>query len=472
MATINHKSIYIRVLTFTVLLILSSCSKFLEIAPPKTELIDKTIFENATTANSAIIGIYSKIVNERSLPYYISLYAGLSADELYNFSTIGGIAQFYKNSLADQNTYIYNDLWASPYSYIYQANAVLEGLDNSTNLSDKLKKQLKGEALFLRAFWNFYLVNLFGEIPLPTSTDYIQTSRLKRESVETVYSKIVKDLMDSALLLNEEYVGVDGITSVEDRVRPNRSCAYSLLARVYLYQKNYVRAEEMATKVIDRATTYEIEGDINNVFLKNSKETIWALQPNPASGYNTPEGKNYILTRRPSTQTTSTCSTISETLLNSFDSTDFRKINWIGEFNGNKFNFKYKINKENSLLEYSIVIRLAEIYLIRSEARAYESKTADALSDINKIRARANLAPLVNLNADALTEAITHERQLELFCEWGHRWLDLKRTNTITKIMTIEAAKKGTTWKTTKSLFPIPQADRLNNPNLTQNEGY
>ena len=120
-----------------------------------------------------------------------------------------------------------------------------------------------------------------------------------------------------------------------------------------------------------------------------------------------------------------------------------------------------------------MVFRLGEQYLIRAEARAQQNNLAGAISDIDMIRSRAGL-PLINdtepgINKDNLLLAIEHERQIELFSEWGHRWLDLKRTGRAGAVLGPIKAD----WSSDDELYPIPQSERDKNPFLgEQNPGY
>jgi starch-binding outer membrane protein, SusD/RagB family len=99
--------------------------------------------------------------------------------------------------------------------------------------------------------------------------------------------------------------------------------------------------------------------------------------------------------------------------------------------------------------------------------------------DLNIVRSRArgplpgdlpDLLPFLD-QASAIA-GILHERQLELFTEWGHRWFDLKRTGEIDNVMNIVSAEKGGSWSTNWQLYPIPNVDIESNPNISQNPGY
>lgn len=452
------------------MIITIGCKKFLEVPPPKTELVTSNTFSSPLTANGVALGIYSRMVNELGFPYRISQLTGLAGDELQNYSTVPNILTFYGNNVNSQNAFIGTDLWNQPYNFIYNANSILEGV-NASNLTSQLKKQLIGEAKFIRAFWHFYLVNLYGNIPLVTSTDYTVNGSLSRTAIIDVYKQIIADLKDAQQLLNESYISADGITTSQERVRPNKSVATALLARVYLYSNDFVNAEIEATKILNQSG-YSLVTDLSKVFLKNSSETVWALQPAPSGAFATPEGNSYVLTTIPSANLSIRNTTVSSNLLNAFETGDNRKMSWIGSFNTYKFPNKYKVRSSTALTEYSIVLRLAEQYLIRAEAKAQQNKIAEGLQDVNKIRNRAGLSDTTTTNKDELLDIILHERQVELFSEYGHRWFDLKRTGKIDQVMTAVVTQKGTTWSDYKKLFPLPKQSLDSDPNLVQNPGY
>jgi hypothetical protein len=120
--------------------------------------------------------------------------------------------------------------------------------------------------------------------------------------------------------------------------------------------------------------------------------------------------------------------------------------------------------------ENSVILRLAEQYLIRAEARAQiNSNLAGSQSDLNKVRNRAGLANTTATTQSTLLTAIANERKVELFGEFSHRWFDLVRTG---QVNTVIGALKPTTWKPTAVLMPVPYSQILLNTNLIQNTGY
>jgi hypothetical protein len=169
--------------------------------------------------------------------------------------------------------------------------------------------------------------------------------------------------------------------------------------------------------------------------------------------------------------------------VNAFEPNDQRKIYWVDSVKPSSkayyYASKYKIgNVDATTQEYPIILRLAEQYLIRAEARAQLSNLPGSIDDLDKIRGRAGTAliavtnPIIDMAA--LLDKILHERQVELFTEWGHRWFDLKRTGNLNSVMAAVTPVKGNTagWRAYQAVYPIPQEDLKKNVNLTQNEIY
>lgn len=461
------------------LLLSASCKKLVDPGSPKDGIDAASAYRDNANASASVTGIFSDMAigGFSNGGVSFSILCGLSADEYHsNFSDISK-KQLYVNALLSDN-FITGQIWSELYSNIYAANAAIEGLSSSPGVSDALKAQLMGEVRFIRAFDYFYLVNLFGDVPMPLSTDYRVNRLLPRTPAAGVYDQIVNDLKEAQSLLNDEYLTPDNKITTE-RVRPNKATATAMLARVYLYLNKWQDAEEQATAIIDKSTQYDLQ-PLNAVFLMNSKEAIWQL-PSIIPGYNTLDAFAFVLISDPLDQKV----TLANGLLNSFEEGDNRSVNWVGSYNGWRFAYKYKVRDFGSpVSEYLMVLRLAEQYLIRAEARIQQEKIPDGIADLNVIRARARATPtmaipdpLPDLSAalskeDALL-AVYHERQIELFSEWGHRWLDLKRTGRADAVMPAAAADKGGVWDTTDQLYPIPVGDFRSNPNLRpQNPGY
>jgi hypothetical protein len=463
----------------TIIFLVSSCKKFVEIPPPQTQLITASVFNNSASATAAVTNIYAQMFSNTE-SYKISQANGLLGDELTNYSTLTPQTQYFKNAMVvtQSNT----GEWTNAYSYIYQANAVIEALKDNAAISSTVINQLAGEAKFIRAFWHFYLTNAYGDVPLVTTTAYSVNGIIARSPKSEVFQQIIADLKDAQNLLSANYVDASDTITTTDRVRPTKWAAAALLGRAYLYTAKYDSAEIQASAVINNKILYDTVS-LNNVFLKNSKEAIWQVAaPLPVSNnLNTWDGYYYLLQGAPSTGNFGS-SYISSQLLNSFEANDQRKFNWVSsKIAGSTtyyFPYKYKVYTSSTISEYTMVLRLGEQYLIRAEARAQLANINGAISDLDIIRKRAGLPLIANtipgISQSSLLTSILHERQVELFTEWGNRWFDLIRTNNINSVMTVLTPIKGGTWNPDghQALYPIPQTDRNSNPNLSQNLGY
>lgn len=448
-------------LLFTFLFILEfySCKDFITVEPPATAVSSKLIFTNDAQANAAIIGIYSKMAQSgdgfASGINSITLLCGLSSDELINQSAYDDEQdEFFTNKINPSNSKLQTN-WAELYNYIYVVNSIIEGLNASSGVSEVLKKQLKGEALFIRAFCHFYLVNLYGNIPIVTSTDYKINAIISASNIDQVYNFIISDLTTAKLLLSPKYIN-------NQRTRVTNAVATAFLARVYLYHEEWEAAEKASSELIQNSN-YKLESDLNNVFLTTSRESIWQIQ-SVVPQYNTFDGLFFIFSGEPFNVS------LNPLLVKEYTLSDERRSKWINSTKPEAIDyyypFKYKVEyletESTPPTEYLVALRLAEQYLIRAEARAHQNKVSGAQDDLNAIRNRSGLKDTKADSQSTLLSAIENERKLELLAEWGHRWFDLKRTRMANSVL--GAVKPN--WSSSSIYFPIPETEKLRNPNL------
>jgi len=494
--------------TFIILgMLVSGCNKLIEVEPPITSLVTTSVFQSDPTAIAAMNSVFTRMSGEQLLEN-LSIHGSLCSDELTLFAT-GDVqlGAYYQNSLLSASGQQLPDYWVRAYNAIFEINAVIEGINQSSKLSGKVKQQLLGEAKFARAFYYFYLVNLYGDVPLVTGTDPKVNATLQRNPKTEVYKLLISDLQEAKALLSEQFVsasnGFQGTTL--NRIRPTNSAAAALLSRVYLYNGQFAEAEKEATAVINKSAIFRLV-PLNNVYLNNSQEAIWQLQPlgnsNNING-TTIEAKTFVLisTNGPTANTGAEYHPVilSNHLISAFESGDDRANKWINSVTAGTTKYyyanKYKVgNGQGSAVDYTespTPLRLAEVFLVRAEALARQGKKAEAVADVNTLRSRARAAatpsepnPLPAL-AESISDAnlllaIEHERQVELFTEWGHRWFDLKRTpgfNNSSKsradeIMPAVMATRNGTWNSNAQLFPIPQSEISADYKLIQNPGY
>ena len=457
------------------------CKKLVSIPEPLNSITTAEVFSNDAQANSAMAGVYAYLNQQYGLSFAdgsVTLYCGMSADEVINFAGPNNTNdyQFYDNNLVSNNSVVATSFWQQPYYSIYQTNAIISGLNNSGGIDDSTKNELLGEAYFIRAFSNFYLANMFGNVPLVLTINYNKTSSLSRTDTATIYNQIINDLKQAQLLLRSDYsyILADG-----ERIIPNKWAATALLARVYLYQQDWAGAYAQSNSIINDNQDYSLVSNLANVFNANSSEAIWQLKQNTnaANGNATAEGLLFV----PSFSFFSPKYYLSRSLINGFEPNDLRFATWIDSTNYRGtiyyYPYKYTIGPRQKAYggtaptQYYMILRLAEQYLIRAESEAHGQGGGvnNAISDINAIRNRSGLSNTLASTQSEIESAIIQERRVELFCEWGHRWMDLKRWGNATTVLTVN---KNINIDAHDLLYPIPQNEIINDPNLQQNPGY
>ncbi|HEX2630720.1 MAG TPA: RagB/SusD family nutrient uptake outer membrane protein, partial [Chitinophagaceae bacterium] len=376
---------------------MTSCKKMLDVELPRSLVSNETAFSDDAMATSATLGIYSGLMTSAGFAgggsASITGLTGLSSDELSTYqSTVPNYLQLESNTLLPDNANVLS-VWTTAYKSIYDANIVLEGLNNSTAVTKPVKDQLRGEALFVRAFCHFYLVNIFGDAPLIMTTDYRANTVATRTSKDAVYSQVEADLLEAEDLLSQNYI-------TAGRLRVNKATAQAMLARVYLFRRNWTQADVYASKLIVN-NTYQLETILSNVFLASSKEAIWQMTLPNSSTRSTNEGAYFIIEAAGDLNFNKII--LKPGFTNLFESGDKRLLNWVKSFNTGSetvyFPYKYKLKFISaSAPEHSTIFRLAEQYLIRAEARAHNDDLTGALDDIDKVRNRAGLTLLAITN--------------------------------------------------------------------------
>lgn len=442
----------------------SSCKKYADTGAPINQVASEDVFKTDASANSAVAALYNNSNFNAYSGYVeytfigaISMLTGMAADEMYDVYPY--YDEFKTNVIPVADSYN-NNIWTFGYAEIYDINAAIEGLNAATTLTEASRQQWLGEAYTLRAFCFLYLTNLYGDVPLITTTSVATNANMPRTAQSAVYAQIEKDLTTAQGLLSDAYPA--GTTL---RVRINKAAATALLARTYLYENKWAQAEEQSSAVIGSGTYSMNTAD--NVFINTSNETI--LQLFSYYGY-TQFGNNFV----PAGSTPEYV--VYDNLANNFEAGDLRAAKWLhsGVVSGVTHYYPYKYKLQSNVTtgnEYVVVLRLAEQYLIRAEARAQQNKltgAGSALEDVQVVRTRAGLTDLTVTAQSDILLAIETERYHELFTEMGHRWLDLKRTG---RANTVLGAQKST-WQSSAALFPIPSQQRTAVPALTQNAGY
>lgn len=438
---------------------MTSCKDSIEIDYPNDKINREDVFENISTAKSALSYLYSRIVNTPLFNFGssgISYNLSLTTDELQYFGS--DLNLIYSNQVDALNPSFSEHWWNESYKDIYAINAFIEGMITSTLIKKEDKNQLLGEAYTLRALYYQTLTKIFGDIPYTTTTNFNYNTTIGKTSHSSVLELIEKDILLSLDLLDYSYRG-------SERIYINKATSELLLSENYLLQKRYDKAEVYAKNIVNN-TLYKLEADLDNVFKKNATSTIFqinqttTLQP-------TPQATLYLF------KSIIASSSLTTMFFNGFDNNDLRKAKWINNISINGITyyqpFKYK-NLQNNTDEYGVFFRLEEAYFYLAESLAYQDKTAEATKVLNEIRDKRGLSPLsLNLSKDNFIKELLIEANKEFFTEGGHRFYDLKRN----KMLQQELTQNKATWKTRNILFPIPEKQILINKNLLpNNQGY
>lgn len=469
----NNKILTLSAICLLLITLLNTgCEKLIAIDPPLNEVSSTLAFATDNTAKSTLSGMFGLLSQSSTQNVNLTLYGSLQSDDLQYLSVATANLELMNNTYTLRST-VSTDQWNNWYNIIYQANAIIAGLQSSTTVSATVKQQLTAQATFVRAYCYFNLVNTFGDVPLVLETDVTKTAFLAREATAKVYQQIIADLLASKANLPADYSFTAG-----DRIGVNKFAATALLARIYLFVGQYQDAETNASEVI-ASSLYKIvpAADMGTkVFIKNSTECIWQMTaPLSSTNQYTAEAATFI----PSTYTVARIQyKVRPDLISSFAATDLRLLRWINSVTVSgatypiPFKYKYRSNTlavAAGVNEQQVVLRLAEQYLIRAEARArIGSNLSGARDDMNVIRTRAQAAVSTTAVQAALLDEIALEYRKEYFCEQSFRWFNLKRTGQADAVL---AALKPT-YKPTSKLLPIPLDATNANPNLVQNPGY
>lgn len=441
--------------------LLTACSDFTQVPTPSSQLTTPSVFQSLSTAEAATADIYARFREDAPFTGSLNGYAYLLENAIDNmdcYATNAEMQQFANNAVQPSNSLVAG-LWNGSYGIIYQCNAVLEGLENADAIPPADRDRLRGEALFMRAFVHFHLANAFGSVPYVTTTDYAANSSIGKITAGEARERALTDALEAEALLPSAQGGVE-------HYRVDRGVARAFLARIYLYMENWSAAAQKATEVIDDPA-YVWVSDPTLEFLRSSTDAIWSLESG-IEGVNTKEARTFNFGSNP------TRSALTAEFADSFEPGDLRRSIWVRTVNASSGTYYASRKYQKSLstfpaVEYTIVLRLAEQYLIRAEARAMESDVAGAKADIDKIRERAGLPGTAAAGPAALLAAIEAERRHEFFCEFAHRWFDLRRTGRMQPVM----AALDPSWNPRNLLFPLPEKELSLNPSLLpQNTGY
>jgi hypothetical protein len=448
---------FIRPLLFASVIWLGSCESFLDLKPTNSLLATNAVYD-AATARALVNSAYT---NLKGYSNSTAITLGvLPADNVFFAGSQSQNIELDNNAFTVTNSAIVG-AFRSNYTLINITNWAISEIPKVRDEAFAAGEQSKllGEAYFIRAFSYFTLARSWGgvQLQLAPTTDLTSLGSIKRSTLEDTYKQVLSDLAKA-----EELLPADDNTT---RNKIQRATVRAVRAKVYLYTKQYQQAETEATAVISnpkyelvkpysafsqspyltKESVFELSATTNNTGTSGSS---WF----PASG--TPRGSYEF---RPTNELIN--------LLNNAAKGGSRKV-LIATRGTDIYGNLYRTVSPN--LDPAYVLRIAELYLIRAEARAGKASPdlAGAIADLNAVRGRADaeLFAVGNANKEAVLQAIWDERRLEFAFE-SDRWFDLVRSGQAEKVLGVEK----NFW-----LFPIPQADVLADPDLggENNPGY
>ncbi|MBS1601432.1 MAG: RagB/SusD family nutrient uptake outer membrane protein [Bacteroidetes bacterium] len=419
------KNAYTYLATCAVVSLLASCNKYLDIEPKGKQLLT-TVSDYDLWLNSSEI--------EGCEPQDLNLF-GDNVDNISLTNPPTGISMlaylWYPQLNPDVTAYPL--IWGQHYKNIYYFNTVLTGIDDAGSGTAAQKASLKAEALLGRALEYLYLVNEYGKpydsasantdlaVPFVTSND-LGSLMPGRSTVQQIYDRIITDIQTAIPDLPAN--------NNKNRYRGSVGAAYSVLARTYLYRRNYPKAQEYAqlalgsgpNAVLDYNTKPSIE---NSERLVRSAEAIYARTAMLTGA-----------TERPAV-----------TFLRSFDKNDFRLKFWYTPTTNLNFptrgtTFYYQSGGRSGPASFyaNWGTGVAEMRLIIAEAAARNGDLATALRQLDSVRkcriAKANYTPFSSADGPTVLQAVLSERVFEMPYN-GTRWFDMRRLNAEGRMPTV-----------------------------------
>lgn len=450
-----------------ILSILSSCSKLLETQPRQS--VDANLaIQDITGLRALLLSAYDGLQGSGYYGQRMMIAPDIMADNVR--LTNANSNRYFQERVNTIGTLVAG-VWSS-YSTINSLNYFLSGIDGS-NTNDAEKRQLKGEALFLRSLIYFDMARIYCYEPTKTVKDWnlgvvLRTTPTKvaddadlrqRATILETYQQIEKDLRES----------IDLLSATSTRQRATKGAAQMLLARLYLYWERWNDAIRLSTDALASTQARLVAGaDYANSF---------RISPNPEALFEL----NYVqatesLGSNESMQSLTTLVTGSwgdvvptNELFDLYEANDIRRAMYLPlTKQGERVNFIQKFTGSRGPWTDNIpVMRFSELLLIRAEAYAETGQTALALADLNRIRQRSG-ASVVEASSTQLIDAIFRERRLELAFE-GHRWFDLKRKG---RDITKAGLSATVPYTDVRLIGPLPIGEIQLNRNLRQNPGY
>lgn len=429
-----------------------SCEDLLN-PQPVNLITDDQVITDPGSARVVLTSAYRNLAN-LGAPKIIA--GDMTADNLIHNGTFTQYREISSKDMSASNGSA-SSLWGVIYSMSYVVSFIYEELPN-IDIPESDFNEITAAASFLRAYAYLVGAYTYGGIPIVTTTNVEENRDIPRATLDETLEFIESELLYALDKLPEESFNSGEATN---------GAVKALLARYYLFRGNWTEAEKYATDVIEGngTKTYTLEEEfvdaVSDFSTESILEIVYSANDNPGTSTNFSINNLFVGRRE-------IIPSIEMVLALQNDGGDR---NVVLEFDG--ANARGADNGW-TIIRYGPfdniqVFRLAEMYLIRAEARAQQDDINGAASDINVIRQRAGV-PLIQGNSkNQLLLALENERRMEL-CFEGHRWYDLVRTGRAQAVM----EEFTSNWSEKDELWPIPLREINNNPSLSnaQNPGY
>lgn len=446
----------INIILIPVVLLTASCEKFLDVQPDQ-QVDASAAITDAGSAETALNGLYNRLGSDG---YYGSNYVSLSYLSGGDIQWTGSQTapqQIANRKLTADNGNI-SSAWTAIYRTILSANYLIENIPGVVDpvFTQAKKNQFLGEAHFIRALAYFDLARAWGGVQLILKPTYKASDQegIKRSSLADTYAQVLSDLNKAEGLLS-------GTTN---RNKATQKTVWALKARYHLYQQEWDKAETFAAKVIDDAANYKLLKPYNAFFANNAAGTAESVFEIGYSISFKNGHYNWFLPpalggRREWAPNADLVALLNNATIGGNRNTLIGQTAPPGNLWYGKLYYRNPTGTDPAY-----IIRVAELYLIRAEARAKQAgKLADAIADLNAVRDRAGLAPTIAATQAAVLLAIENERRLEFAFE-SDRWFDLVRTGRAKDVLNVTDPNK--------LLWPIPSSEILADKALDPNPGY
>lgn len=448
---------------------MTSCGdSFFDLEPASSVTIDK-VYKTASDYNVAVIGCYAKLQSQ--VNFYTECCEYRSDNLSLGAPTAGTQDRYDIDHFTEKpSNGILSSYWANFNNNVYRCNLLLDQIDGA-NFAENLKKQYKGEAMFIRALNYFNMYRIWGGVPatkhVVSAAEALKVARYSDEQMFDLIAGDLKEIVDNNYL-PETY-------SSADMGRATSGAAKALLGKVYLTFHKWTEAKDILSQLIGKYQLVSPIAQVFNVDNKNNNEIIFAVHFNKEIEG---EGHSYWYNLTNASDDTNQTSS----LLNTFPTGDTRKdlITYVQVEKTVRLMNKFYDTKSPTFKTVGndqILLRYADVLLMYAEALneiQYDASEGSlALKYLNAVRQRAGIS---NLTAKQLPtqekfrKGILVERQREFPYE-GQRWFDLVRMGFAKSVM----AENGVEIKDYQLLFPIPQQEieKVGNKSiLWQNPGY